>query len=91
MSRFGLEPDHSEFASFPYDAKALDKRYFDGDEEIKKQVFLATEWMKEVNSGRFCSWEDVQFLRDHWDGPLVLKGIQTVEVSCIVNLIMALI
>lgn len=25
------------------------------------------------------SWNDVGWLREHWDGPIVLKGIQTVE------------
>ena len=24
------------------------------------------------------SWEDVKFLQEHWDGPIVLKGIQSV-------------
>ncbi|KAH8980567.1 FMN-dependent dehydrogenase-domain-containing protein [Lactarius akahatsu] len=34
---------------------------------------------KEVSSGRFRTWEDLKFLRDSWDGPIVLKGIQTVD------------
>lgn len=25
------------------------------------------------------SWEDLKFLQKHWDGPIILKGIQTVE------------
>ena len=25
------------------------------------------------------SWEDVKFLQENWDGPIILKGIQTVE------------
>lgn len=25
------------------------------------------------------SWRDIDWLRDHWDGPIVLKGVQTVE------------
>ncbi|KAH3208435.1 hypothetical protein KXV77_000301, partial [Aspergillus fumigatus] len=29
--------------------------------------------------GMSHGWEDLQFLRQHWDGPIVLKGIQTVE------------
>jgi lactate 2-monooxygenase len=24
-------------------------------------------------------WGDIEFLKEHWDGPIVLKGIQTVE------------
>ena len=29
------------------------------------------------------SWHDVEWLRSIWDGPIVLKGIQTVEDACI--------
>lgn len=25
------------------------------------------------------SWDDVDWLRDHWDGPIVVKGVQSVE------------
>lgn len=34
-----------------------------------------------INSqfNRGLSWEDVEWLRSHWRGPLILKGIQTVE------------
>jgi isopentenyl diphosphate isomerase/L-lactate dehydrogenase-like FMN-dependent dehydrogenase len=35
--------------------------------------------LREANAGIFRSWKDLQFLRDNWDGPIVLKGIQTVE------------
>jgi lactate 2-monooxygenase len=31
-------------------------------------------WLGEVNSGYFHSWEDVAFLKENWDGPIVLKG-----------------
>jgi isopentenyl diphosphate isomerase/L-lactate dehydrogenase-like FMN-dependent dehydrogenase len=29
--------------------------------------------------GHSHSWEDIAFLKEHWDGPIVLKGILTVE------------
>lgn len=32
-----------------------------------------------VASGHYRDWNDLQSLRKHWDGPIVLKGIQTVE------------
>jgi len=70
-----------EYPSFPYDYTRDDRLFFDGDEEMKKKVFLSSEWMKQVNSGVFRNWEDVKFLRDNWEGPLVLKGIQSVEVA----------
>lgn len=39
----------------------------------------AAEWMRTVFPGMSHSWEDIKFLQEHWDGPIVLKGIQTIE------------
>ncbi|KAF3763267.1 hypothetical protein M406DRAFT_49010 [Cryphonectria parasitica EP155] len=39
----------------------------------------AAEWAKIAFPGHSHAWEDVAFLKQHWDGPIVLKGIQTVE------------
>jgi lactate 2-monooxygenase len=36
-------------------------------------------WLDVINSGTYRSWEDLALLRRHWSGPIVLKGIQTVE------------
>ena len=44
-------------------------------------VKLGTTWLGECNSGTFKTWEDVKFLKDNWEGSLVLKGIQSVGVS----------
>lgn len=38
----------------------------------------AQEWAKIIFPGHSHSWEDVEFLKKHWDGPIVLKGIQSV-------------
>lgn len=38
----------------------------------------AKEWASIVFPGHSKSWEDVKFLQAHWDGPIVLKGIQSV-------------
>lgn len=32
-----------------------------------------------IASGTYRNWDDLQILRKHWDGPIVLKGIQNVE------------
>lgn len=80
MAKYGFEPTH-EYPKFPYEPEKDDKKALDGDEEMKKSIFLGREWLKEVNSGYFRGWDDVAFLREHWDGPLVLKGIQHVDVS----------
>jgi isopentenyl diphosphate isomerase/L-lactate dehydrogenase-like FMN-dependent dehydrogenase len=39
----------------------------------------AAEWTGTVFPGLSHSWEDVKFLHENWDGPIILKGIQTVE------------
>lgn len=39
----------------------------------------AAEWTSIVFPATSHGWEDIQFLRQHWDGPIILKGIQTVE------------
>ncbi|EAW15276.1 putative FMN dependent dehydrogenase [Aspergillus clavatus NRRL 1] len=38
----------------------------------------ASEWAQTIFPGLSHGWEDIKFLQDHWDGPIVLKGIQTV-------------
>lgn len=42
---------------------------------IKKAMFFTTL----LSSGTYREWKDLQILRKYWDGPIVLKGIQTVE------------
>ena len=81
MKTLGLEP-HTEkdFPRFPYDPKEYDKLIQDGDAKAKQLVELAMAWGKEAVNGVFRTWEDVRFLRQHWEGPLVIKGIMTAEV-----------
>lgn len=80
MARHGKQPiiegDHPKF---PYDPAEFDRGFVAGDEKIKEQIYLGTEWLKEANSGLYRSWEDLRFLRDNWEGPLVLKGIQRLQ------------
>ncbi|GFF80921.1 uncharacterized lactate 2-monooxygenase PB1A11.03 [Aspergillus lentulus] len=38
----------------------------------------AAEWAHMIFPGRSHSWEEIGFLQEHWDGPIVLKGIQSV-------------
>ncbi|KAI5211057.1 hypothetical protein AUEXF2481DRAFT_46726 [Aureobasidium subglaciale EXF-2481] len=35
-------------------------------------------WTSIAFPGHSKSWEDLEFLKEHWKGPIVLKGIQTV-------------
>ncbi|KIY00892.1 uncharacterized protein Z520_03558 [Fonsecaea multimorphosa CBS 102226] len=36
-------------------------------------------WLDVLNSGTYREWEHLEILKKLWDGPIVLKGIQTVE------------
>lgn len=40
----------------------------------KAQLFVSL-----ISSGTYREWSDLHILRKYWDGPIVLKGIQTVE------------
>lgn len=58
------------------------KKYQDANdgkwlEDDLKAVSIA--WENVVFSGAAHKWEDLKFLKEHWKGPIVLKGIQTVE------------
>ncbi|QLL34156.1 hypothetical protein HG536_0G00120 [Torulaspora globosa] len=39
----------------------------------------ASEWASMIFPGFSHGWEDIAFLREHWDGPIILKGIQSVQ------------
>ncbi|KAJ7776792.1 oxidoreductase [Mycena maculata] len=79
MKRFGREPILKTRTKFPYDSREMDRLYAAGDADARDGVFLGGEWLKECNSGLFHSWEELRFIREHWEGPLVLKGIQSVQ------------
>ncbi|KDQ51357.1 hypothetical protein JAAARDRAFT_73654 [Jaapia argillacea MUCL 33604] len=72
-----VRPDYRP--AFPYDAKAMDKGLQEGDEKATVDTMLGIAYLQEVHSGQFRPWKDLKFLRDNWEGPLVVKGIQTVE------------
>ncbi|KAK7031872.1 Fmn dependent [Favolaschia claudopus] len=78
MARLGRAPQVRPRTRFPYDAREVDRALEDGDKEARDAVDLGMEWLREMNSGLFRDWEDVKFLRENWQGPLVLKGIQSV-------------
>lgn len=39
----------------------------------------AAAWNADIFSGQAHTWDDIAFLQKHWDGPIVLKGIQHVD------------
>ena len=42
-------------------------------------VLAAAEWEGSIFIGASHTWEQIAFLKKHWNGPIVLKGIQHVE------------
>lgn len=82
MQRMGspygaARPD--ERPTFPLDLEAFRARLAAGDEQARDAFKLGKSWMSEAHSGNFRSWADLEFLRQNWDGPIVLKGIQSVQ------------
>ncbi|KAF3122844.1 hypothetical protein TWF594_002585 [Orbilia oligospora] len=48
--------------------------------EIEDDIPLASrEWLKIILSGSSQSWDRISFLKKHWPGPIVVKGIQHPE------------
>jgi L-lactate dehydrogenase (cytochrome) len=68
----------SDPISFPVIADAAaaasgSDRPGDGGDPIKLAEFMDEQF------DRSLTWEDLAWFRDHWDGPIVVKGIQTVK------------
>lgn len=63
------------FSDPVYRHKFYEKHGMTIEEDIET---AAAEWAQTVFPGESHSWEDIKFLQDHWEGPIVLKGIQTV-------------
>jgi len=82
MQRMGSRhapPRPDERPAFPLDLEAFRARLAVGDDEARDAFTLGIAWLGEANLGNFRSWTDLAFLRQNWDGPIVLKGIQTVQ------------
>lgn len=48
--------------------------------EVEEKLDAAVlEWMRTIFPGKSKGWEDIKFLQEHWDGSIVLKGIQTIR------------
>lgn len=50
-----------------------------GVEVEDDQGLASREWASIVFPTFSHSWEDINFLQNHWKGPIVLKGIQCVD------------
>ncbi|KAH9040227.1 FMN-dependent alpha-hydroxy acid dehydrogenase [Lactarius hengduanensis] len=81
MQRMGLPVRPDERPAFPLNLDAFRQRLAPeaDDEQATLALRLGAGWLQEANSGLFRTWEDLEFLRANWDGPIVLKGIQSVD------------
>jgi len=75
MARYGKQPVTNQHPEFPYDPAEFDMKAAAGDAKVQEKMFLGMEWIKETHV--FHDWEDLKFLRDNWEGPLVVKGISS--------------
>ncbi|RAL06196.1 lactate 2-monooxygenase [Aspergillus ibericus CBS 121593] len=51
-----------------------------GGRQVEEDMGTAAgEWTRMIFPGKSHGWEDLGFLKQHWEGPIVLKGIQSVR------------
>jgi lactate 2-monooxygenase len=50
-----------------------------GKEVEEDIVGASVAWQMDAFAGKSHVWEKLKFLRENWEGPIVLKGIQSVE------------
>ncbi|TCD65774.1 hypothetical protein EIP91_002213 [Steccherinum ochraceum] len=80
MARHNETPiSDDDVPAFPYDYQEIDRKIKAGDEKLAKRMKLGAEWIGESTPGVFRDWEDLKIMRDNWDGPIVLKGIQCAQ------------
>lgn len=81
MKKMGLEPwVFGEHLKYPYEPQEIERRIKEGDEEAAMLRKVGTAWLMELYSGIYHSWEELAFLKKHWKGRIVLKGILSPEV-----------
>lgn len=88
MAKYNEKPI-LDVPEFPYDPAKIEARLKAGDEKWLRTTRMAGEWMKQTNSGTFRTWDDLKFIRDNWDGPLILKGILTLKARSTISAALA--
>jgi lactate 2-monooxygenase len=82
MARHGKQPVTDHHPEFPYDLAKFEQKAAAGDPEILEKISLVAEWRKEIFV--FHDWEHLKFIRDTWEGPLVVKGISSTQVRFVI-------
>ncbi|KAF8477925.1 hypothetical protein DFH94DRAFT_694110 [Russula ochroleuca] len=63
-----------ERSAFPHDLDVFRVWLAVGDQQARAAFTLGAAWLREGNSGTFCLWMDIAFLRENWNGPIVFKA-----------------
>ncbi|KAF7370947.1 Oxidoreductase [Mycena sanguinolenta] len=74
MNTLGRPVDAHNQPPFPFDHFGLSKKLAEGDERAQQEAAIGMAWGLEVCSGRYRSWEELKWLRDHWEGPPYTQG-----------------
>lgn len=77
--RFEAEPKGSVTELFELLRKSTNPFRFARLLVNARTIAKSRSWLAEMNSGTYKSWEQLALLKQHWSGPIVLKGIQSVE------------
>ena len=72
---------HDDVPAFPYDPASFDEAAAAGDARTLEMLRLGEAWMAQLAEGVYRTWDELAFIRKHWEGPFVVKGILSVEVS----------
>ncbi|KAI6114488.1 FMN-dependent alpha-hydroxy acid dehydrogenase [Pisolithus sp. B1] len=76
MQRFNLPPRENERTRFPFEPEKIRRAALEqGDEEALRSLSLGKEWVAELNSGVFRTWDDLKFIKENWEGPDAEKAI----------------
>lgn len=74
---------------YPFDPAECDAAREAGDEFHSSLKTLGRNWSRQIHSGLFRTWDEIAFVRKHWEGPLILKGIlhlddavKAMEIGC---------
>jgi hypothetical protein len=73
-NRWATATASPERSAFPHDLDVFRVWLAVGDQQARAAFTLGAAWLREGNSGTFCLWMDIAFLRENWNGPIVFKA-----------------
>ena len=79
MRSQNLEIRAEQRVPFPFDPAVCDEKRENGDTHELEMKQLGRNWGREIHSGLFRTWDELAFVRKNWNGPLILKGILSLD------------